>query len=475
MNVFGIDFGTTNSAAVKLTSSAEPQKYGDDTGRPLPSIVALDKATGEAIGGRQVWENRERYAESEQYHLIGSVKWKLGTDEVWQTEEGVWTAEDVAAFVLSSLSLRAAELGVEPIRRAAITIPVDFPPRSRTSLRNAAAKAGIEVATFITESTAALIKHVPQLRHCRNIAVFDWGGGTLDISILEIRDNCVFELATDGMDLAGDSIDLDFARAIHHRVMEERRESIPFESMPAVDRDTLLTKCERAKCQFEKLQETDIVLTSYGGSPVTLRSIQRSWFESIIGTHVDLAIELLSRTVRKARLSPSDINRLLVVGGSARLRLLHERLRADPRFGAAFYSAEDAEWDVAYGAAVLQSSGGGYETAESLGILLSDNTYYEIVQPGSRVDTNSHSLNLSLIEDAREANIVVAKRNSKQLDVERVLAFGVGTLGFDLEAITLQYSITGDLVFRIQGESASVGPSSRTTREYGRMRFAYHL
>jgi molecular chaperone DnaK len=113
---------------------------------------------------------------------------------------------------------------------------------------------------------------------------------------------------------------------------------------------------------------------------------------------------LLARTIEKAGLSPDAINRLLVIGGSAKLRLLHERLRHNPRFEAALYVAKDAEWDVALGAASLQLAAGGYELSESLGIVLSDNSYYEILPPGSRVTDSRHSLTVSLVEDAKQAN-----------------------------------------------------------------------
>jgi len=472
---FGIDFGTTNSAAVKMDLGVEPQKYGDETGRPLPSIVAIDIATGEMKGGRRVWENREFFAESSQYHLVPSVKWKLGTDEVWQTERGVLTPEDVASFILKSLSARALELGLEPIRKASITIPYNYPSQARISLRRAAAKAGIEVSTFITESTAALMRYLPDLKHCRNVAVFDWGGGTLDISILQIRDGSISELATDGMELAGDYIDSDLARAIHLIVMEQRKEAHQFESMSARNRDILLTQSERAKCRFETLPETDIALTSYGGAPATLRSLKRPWFESIIAPHIELAIDLLARTIEKAGLSPDAINRLLVIGGSAKLRLLHERLRHDPRFEAPLYVAKDAEWDVALGAASLQLAAGGYELSESLGIVLSDNSYYEILPPGSRVNDSRHSLTVSLVEDARQANIAIAHRQSPHKGFETILRFGVETLGFDLEPIHLRYWVSPDLVFTIEAESVTFGARSLTAHDYGKLRFSYHI
>jgi molecular chaperone DnaK len=472
---FGIDFGTTNSTAMKLMAG-EFHKYGDEAGQPLPSVVALDRATGEANCGRDVWRNREEYRTSGAVYVIESIKLHLGSDLRWPTEVGVWTPEDVAAVVLKQLSARAKQLGLESIDEAVISIPVDYPAESRRGLRRAAVKAGIHIKTFITESTAALVRHFGRLQHCRYVAVFDWGGGTLDISVLEIRDGRVFELSTEGMDIAGDAIDKDFAQAIHARVMEERREKLPFLSMPSVDQDNLRTKCELAKWQFSKLPVTDILLSAYGGSPLSI-SVQRDWFESLISPHVDLAIELLTRAIQKAGVSFDAINRLLVIGGSSQLRLLHDKLRNDQRFAASFQSSLDAEWDCAAGAAIIARAPGSHETAESIGILLSDNSFYELIREGEVVLSDARSVSLSLVEDSQQANLILAKRVNGQRHItspESIVEFGVETAGFDLECIDLRYSIDPDLVLKVDASSRALGVRE-TAREYGKLRFAYHV
>jgi molecular chaperone DnaK len=472
---FGIDFGTTNCSAVKVIGD-DFQKYGDETGLPLPSVVAIDIATGEASCGRSIWQNRDEYRQSGSYHVIESVKWHLGTDERWATETKVWTPEDVAATVLQQLSLRAKQLGVDPISQAVVTIPVDYPGVSRRSLRRAAAQAGIEITTFVTESTAALVRYFRDLRHCRYVAIFDWGGGTLDISILEIREGRVLELSTEGMSIAGDAIDDDFAQAIHARVMEQRKQSTPFTAMSSVDRDNLSTKCELAKRMLSQQKETDVLLSAYGGQPISVR-VERSFFESLIGTHVELAVEELAKAVVAAGLSFDAINRLVVIGGSSQLRLLHEKLRGDRRFAAAFHSSAEAEWDVAAGAAIVSRSPGVYETAEDIGLLLSDNTFYELISEGEEVFSNEKSISLSLVEDAKQANLVVAKRANgmrKLVAPEHILEFGVDTCGFDLECIELLYRIDPDLVLQVKAASRALR-GRQVVREYGKLRFSYHV
>lgn len=422
---FGIDFGTTNSSAVKCVENVEPLRFGDDAGRPFPSIVAIDKALGDAECGRNVWENRDEYIESGNYHVVRSVKWDLGTSKVWETESRIWTPEDVAAEILRKLSNRAETLGLEPITHAAISIPVGYPPAARAALRRAALQAGIVVSAFVNESTAALIRYLPALRHCRHVAVFDWGGGSLDISVLRLEGQKVYEIATEGMDIAGDAIDLDFAKAIHARTMESRRQSVAFESMPSIDRDNLRIKCETAKCQLSSQESTQILLTSYGGQTLN-ETVDRAWFESLISAHVDLAVELLSRTIEGAKLSFDAINRIIVIGGSSNLSLLHSTLSGDKRFAGAVLRSEGADWAVAEGAALVEGSKGGYETAESIGIILSDNSFYELVPPGERVFASPRSVSVSLVEDAKQANFIIATRglNGHDATPARILELG---------------------------------------------------
>jgi molecular chaperone DnaK len=481
MSFFGIDFGTTNSTAVNyIPGATHAQRYGDDAGRPYPSIVAIDRATGRALSGRYVWEHHEELTQNGRHYIVQSIKRVLGkSHQVWPTQERQWAPEDVAAEILRQLSERAHKLGASHISRAAITIPVDFPAPARKALRAAATKAGITVSTFIKEPTAALIRHLPKIKHLHYVGVFDWGGGTLDISILEISNNHIFERATMGKNSAGDDIDLDLARAVHARVMDQRGDSKKFEEMPPRDQDQLRTRCEIAKCLLSGRPSAWVLMQSYGGQELAIE-VERHWFESIIRRRVDEAIELLAQTLSAVPLSCDELDRLIVIGGSSKLRLLHERMHTDPRFQAKFQPAEDAEWDVAHGAAIVDSLPGGYETAESIGIVLSDGTFYSIVGPHEKPYESPREAAVALVEDARQANIILARAdpgssNGDVSNIQRILELGVPTAGFDAEAIRVRYSITPDLVFSVEARSHAFGNESNIVREYGNLRFAYRM
>ena len=277
------------------------------------------------------------------------------------------------------------------------------------------------------------------------------------------------------MYIAGDEIDLDLARAVHTRVMEQRGATLAFESMSSLDRDNLRTKCEEAKRQLSSRPVWDVLLASYGGSPLRL-PMDVAWFHSIISPHVDLALERLIHAIESCKLSVDAINRVLIVGGSSKLQLLRDKLREDVRFSASLQISDDAEWDVAHGAAIVELSPGGYEIAESIGVVLSDNSFYEIVRRGERVWNEPRSLALSLIEDATQANIIVEKRSHLHSNVsERVAAFSVKTLGFNLEEIRLAYSISPDLMLRLEAGSSSLSHVEAVRHEFGKLLFAYRF
>jgi molecular chaperone DnaK len=473
MTSFGIDFGTTNSAGIMLQHE-NMFRLGDSAGRPLPSIVAIDKATGKLTAGREVWDTREECIQSGQKIIVQSVKRYLETGESWHTQAGVVTAEDVATKIFQEIGTQLTKRNAPPMERAAVTIPIGFPAAARAALRRAASKAGIEVTAFVHEPTAALVRFYPQVRHHRYVAVFDWGGGTLDISIMRLVHRRVHEIATHGLARAGDHIDETMARAIHECEMEKRGLALAFEEMSTKDKDMLRTRCEVAKCEMATRLETEILLF-YAGKELDFR-VTREWFERLVSPFVEEGIEQLVETIRQARINYEDIGALIVIGGTSNLRLLGERLINDPRFSTAMETSESPEWDVAHGAAIVDQLPGGYEISDSVGVVLSDGHFHPIVLPGERVYKEPRTVSLALVEDVAEANIVLAKSRSDVPDRhELALQFSVPVGGFDGERISLTYSITPDLVLQMKAQSNTRGDAGEIRRQYEELRFAYHI
>lgn len=186
INYFGIDFGTTNSATVGLTvigNQANRFLYGDDEGRPIPSVIAINKETGEVYSGRDAWNKKMELADTCIY--ISSVKSILDSDWTQDIAGKTWTTTDVASEVFKTLKANVAERTGVDMKRATVAIPIGFISEKRERLRKAAASAGIEIESFISEPTAAFFANYEALKSCSTIAVFDWGGGTLDVSIIQ--------------------------------------------------------------------------------------------------------------------------------------------------------------------------------------------------------------------------------------------------------------------------------------------------
>jgi molecular chaperone DnaK len=307
--------------------------------------------------------------------------------------------------------------------------------------------------------------------------VFDWGGGTLDISVLKLLDNRVFELATMGISLAGDDIDNELARAVHSREFKKRGDERPFDNMVTRDQDQLRTRCEIAKCEMSSRDQTEILVQNYGGQEPLDFLLTRQFFDALVNPFVNRAIELLVQAVFAANISFEALDGLLVIGGTSNLRLLRERLLSDDRFNSAIESSEGPEWDVALGAAVVDRMPTGYEVVDSVGLVLCDETFHPLVHPGEKAYSSEKTVSVSLVEDASQANIVLAKCDSATgVGLrKRAFQFQVPTAGFDGERIELAYVISEDLTFRVKARSQARGQSYEVMHEYEDLRFAYHI
>ncbi len=240
---FGIDFGTTNSSVMqsaRLGDHTVQTAYGDEEGRPVPSIVAINRQTDEVFTGREAWNRRSELADD--CEIVHSVK-SLLDDHGWQisTAKSTWTAKKVASEVFRTLKSVVENNDLNEnleMKSATIAVPIGADASKRREIRAAAKAAGLEVKSFVGEPTAAFFANFDELRSCENVVIFDWGGGTLDVSILSNRNGRITELATVGMSVAGDAIDELLARRIHAKVAREKnRKDLGFDDMPASARD----------------------------------------------------------------------------------------------------------------------------------------------------------------------------------------------------------------------------------------------
>lgn len=218
---------------------------------------------------------------------------------------------------------------------------------------------------FVTEPLAAFFANYNHLKNERYVAIFDWGGGTLDITVLENRaDGKIVELAKAGLQMAGDELNEAIAREIHRRLVDLHGFGKAFSGMPAIDREKLIEQCEIAKCRLSEKEEESIVLMDYGGAVVN-EKLTRRQMGDVIRPHVRRALELLAKVIADSKLTKEEIGKVLVVGGSS--RLLDVRNGIEQMFAGStdkILKPKDAEWNVAKGAGRLDYRKGEYFSAE---------------------------------------------------------------------------------------------------------------
>lgn len=472
---FGIDFGTTNSAVVIYDDQRRRfTRIGEKGPIPFPSVIAVDNLTQEVSAGLEVKDQIIAMREGGMHLVIESVKTLLDTDQLWTTPGRTWRAGDIASELFRALARRAEEDEHQPLREAVVAIPVGMNAEKRATLRNAAHAAGLEVLSFISEPTAAFIAHSGQLRHCRFAVVFDWGGGTLDISVLEVRGGCIIEKFTAGSPKAGDHIDDLVARWLHTQISEAHGLTISFDSVAPAERHILLNESEKAKrfLQQEDATQAVIELGRYAGLTLVAQTLTKATLNSLLTEVVSGALDLLLQGVESARVSQEEIGKLIVVGGTSQLSLLQRELRERwPHPNIIF--PREADWDIARGAAWVAANPGCYRMAESVGVILSDDEFHNIFPVNTKQESARSTLHFGLVEDATTATFNFAAHNGD----ERALHIGelyTSCFGFRDELIELDCYITSDLVFEANANSQAK-PHGKQSFKYDMLRWMYEV
>ncbi len=388
--IIGIDLGTTNSCVAVLEGN-EPVVIANSEGRrTTPSIVAfMDNGNGE----RKVGDPAKRQAITNPRHTIQSIKRFMGekysnvSTEIGRVPysvikgdndtprveigERTYTPQEISAMVLQKMKKTAEDyLGME-VTRAVITVPAYFDDAQRQATKEAGEIAGLKVERIINEPTAAALAYgLDKKNDDMKIVVYDLGGGTFDISVLELGDG-VFEVKSTNGDthLGGD----DFDQVIIDWLADEfkNEENIDLRKDPmALQR--LKEAAEKAKIELSASPETDINLpyiTAVDGVPKHLvRKLSRSKFEQLAHSLIQRTLEPCKKALADAKMSPSDIDEVILVGGSTRIPAIQKLV--EDFFGKSPSKGVNPDEVVAVGAAIQ----GGVLTGEVKDILLLDVT-----------------------------------------------------------------------------------------------------
>ena len=322
--IIGIDLGTTNSC-VAVMEGGQPTVIPNSEGsRTTPSVVAFKG------GERLVGQVAKRQMVANPEHTIYSIKREMGTDHKVNIDGKQYSPEEISAMILSKLKSDAEAYLGQPVTQAVITVPAYFNDSQRQATKNAGKIAGLEVLRIINEPTAAALAYGldKQDRKNQKILVYDLGGGTFDVSILEIGDGVFEVLSTNGNTrLGGD----DFDNRIMNLLVEEfKKENNIDLSTDKLAMQRLKEAAEKAKIELSTLSSTTISLpfiTADATGPKHLEyTLTRAKFESMIADLVDQTLVCTRNALKDAGLSKTDIANVVLVGGSTRVPCVVEAL-----------------------------------------------------------------------------------------------------------------------------------------------------
>lgn len=471
---FGIDFGTTHCATVGYTimdERVEEILYGDDEGRPVPAMIAIDKKTGKIFAGREAWEKRLELAQTCEF--ITSIKTLMDTDWGVCIAGNNWSPEKVATEIFKSLkNIVQIRTGIN-LEEAVVAIPIGFSPLKRRRLRKAAIDAGIDIKSFISEPTAAFFANYEHVKGDENVVVFDWGGGTLDISVLRHIDGKLYEIATEGMNLAGDFIDQKIARRIHSKLSREKGINISYDDMPVSSQDLLIVRSERAKRQLSNGGIVTISINNYGKFEVVRETIDYEWFAEVINPEVESAIKCLDKAIEQSLIGIANIDRIIMVGGSSNLKPLTDKMTEI--YGDKLYFPEETMWNVGQGAAMISRSPGNYYSNQEIGVITSDGKLFSLLKPHESINGWKASARFGIVDSSKEARFIFGGCLDLDNSDEKYCILEVPAYRFLEEQINLTATIDDDLIFAVTAASNMQPKNYSRFWHYDKLKFYYRL
>ena len=322
--VIGIDLGTTNSCVAVMEGGEATVIANAEGNRTTPSVVAFSK-TGE----RMVGQVAKRQAITNPDRTISSIKREMGSDYKVEIDGKKYTPQEISAMILQKLKADAEAYLGGPVTEAVITVPAYFTDAQRQATKDAGKIAGLEVKRIINEPTAAALAYGLDKESDQNIMVYDLGGGTFDVSVLEIGDGVIQVLATAGNNrLGGD----DFDKCIMDWMVGEFKKSDGVDlSGDRVAMQRLKEAAEKAKIELSGVTSTNINLpyiTADATGPKHLDlTLTRAKFDQLTAHLVDATMGPVRQAMSDAGLSGSDISKVLLVGGSSRIPAVQEAVK----------------------------------------------------------------------------------------------------------------------------------------------------
>ena len=466
MNGFGIDFGTTNSVAAVCdgrTGKVLAMTNLDDD-LPHPSVVQY--RGDEIIVGRRAKHLIHGYANVAGNAFVSSVKRKLGKNHSYSLLGERKAAWEVAAEIFHFLKRQARQDYKYDLAEAVLTVPVYYDGHARSELRKAANAAGIEVKTFIHEPFAAVIGYCNAFRggiealDGSNVMVFDWGGGTLDITVARIKDARIYETATSGLiDIAGDHFDWRIERFARARFLDRFGLRDDIVSILPQTQARFADESEKKKISLSSVEEEKLMVSQFFEREERSYDLEepltRLEFEALIKEDVEAALRQVDKALEEAALSHQEIDKVLLIGGTSRVPMLRREMSA--RFGARTVYLPNGDTIIAEGASIIAKNGWQPYLERPIQVRLSDGSLYTVFDHGTVLKPEACQKTIHFYcTDNRdgEARLVLVEPqrtgDSSSIQVKRVLSVPVNprlSRATANERVTVRFEVDEDLEF----------------------------
>jgi len=473
--IVGIDLGTTNSAVavmeggkpVVIPSAEGPTPYG----KMFPSVVAFTK-DGQLLVG----EPAKRQALTNPEGTIFEIKRKMGTDYVVRIRGKEFTPQQISAFILQKIKRDAEAYLGYPVRKAVITVPAHFNDNQRQATKDAAEIAGLEAVRIINEPTAACLAYgLDKSDREMRILVFSFGGGTHDVTLMEFGQGVFQVLATSGDTETGGG---DVDRAVVDWMVEKFRSETGVDlrgDQSAMMR--LKDAAEKAKIELSNLTSTDIDLpfiAAANGQPVHLHmTLTRAKLEELATPVVERARDTISRVLADAKLKPSDVDKVILIGGMTRMPLVRRFVQEVT--GKVPESGVDPMEAVAIGAAIQGAVLAGEMkdivlldvTPLSLGVETLGGIFTKIIERNSTIPTKRSEI-FTTAEDFQTAVTIHVLQGERPMAADNV-SLGMFTLSGippaprGVPKIEVTFDIDANGILHVSAKDLATGKDAKIT------------